>query len=217
MPTCRRLDCGLVTAPARKLVIGLLGAPGSGKSTIAGHFARLGCGVIDADVLAKEALDEPAVRDQLVAWWGERSLGEGGRVDRKAVASIVFDDAQELAKLEGVVHPRVHAKRQAIRDRFDADPAIVAIVEDVPLLLEKNLRRLVDVLVFVDAPREVRLNRVAATRGWTDEELARREKSQLSLDFKRAAADHVIDNSGGEAVSFEQVRRLLSRLLQPRA
>lgn len=200
-----------------KLVIGLLGAPGSGKSTVARQFAQLGCGVIDADVLAKEALDEPAVRDRLVEWWGSRVLTPEGRVDRKAVAAIVFDRPEELARLESVVHPRVHEKRQALRQKYNADDAIVAIVEDVPLLLEKNLDRLCDVLVYVDAPREVRLRRVRESRGWTEGDLAAREKNQLPLDFKRKSAEHVVDNGADELQTFAQVRRVLSRLLQLRA
>ena len=75
-----------------KPVLGLLGAPGSGKSTVARAFADLGCGVIDADRLAHEALQSQPVRDQLAQWWGDDVLDDAGRVDRSAVGKIVFAD-----------------------------------------------------------------------------------------------------------------------------
>src|SRR5690606_18451472 len=122
-----------------KPILGLLGAPGSGKSFVARQFEKLGCAVIDADALAKAALDEPAVRDQLVAWWGENILKPDGRVHRSALGRIVFNDRAELAKLEGLVHPIVAERRATLRAQHQADPAVRAIVEDVPLLLEKGL------------------------------------------------------------------------------
>ena len=196
----------------RKPVIGLLGAPGSGKSLVARQMAELGCGVIDADKLAREALDEPEVRAQIGEWW-PGAIGRDGRVDRKALAKIVFHDPAALRRLEDVVHPRVGERRMELRRLYQADALIHAIVEDAPLLLEKNLDRLCDVLVFVDAPREVRLERVRRTRDWSDEDLAAREKNQTPLDTKRSVSDYVIQNDDGEAATFEQVRRVLSKIL----
>ncbi len=196
-----------------KPVLGLLGAPGSGKSFVAKQFARLGCAVIDADVIAKAQLDDPAVRDQLVQWWGKSVLDASGRISRPAVAKIVFSDPQELTKLENVIHPRVAEERARLREIHQADPRVVAIVEDVPLLLEKHLEGVCDRLVFVDAPLEVRQRRVMQNRGWSAEKLAQVEKYQTPLDIKRQRADDVIDNGGGEVQLLEQVRRLLSRLI----
>ena len=205
-----------MSSSASKPVIGLLGAPGSGKSTIARQFASLGCAVIDADQLAREALDDPEVRAELVRWWGEGVLTPEGQVDRKAVAGIVFAEEGELRKLESLVHPRVNARRAALHERYQRDPAIRAIVEDCPLLLEMNLDGICDVLVFVDVPRKVRLERVKRARGWSEQELSRREKKQFPLDIKRRRADDVIHNADGEAQSLEQVRRVLSQILHKR-
>lgn len=201
-----------MTTPSRKPVIGILGAPGSGKSLVARQLAELGCGVIDADKLAREALDAPEVRAQIGEWW-PGVIDRDGRVDRKALAGIVFHDAGSLRRLEDAVHPRVHERRMELRRGFKADPLIHAIVEDVPLLLEKNLDRLCDVLVFVDAPHEVRLERVRRGRGWSDEDLTARENNQAPLDTKRSVSDYVIQNGDGEAATFEQVRRVLSKIL----
>lgn len=197
-----------------KPVIGLLGAPGSGKSFVAGLFAREGAAVIDADRLAREAMDEPAVRAELVRWWGDDVLDAAGQVDRRAVGAKVFKDAAALKRLESLVHPRVHAGRRRLRSAYEADASVRAIVEDCPLLLETGLDGECDVLVYVDAPLTVRRQRVLASRGWTEEELARREKNQWPLDRKRGRADYVIDNGAGELPAQEHVRRVLSRILQ---
>lgn len=199
-----------------KPVIGLLGAPGAGKSFVAERFRELGCAVIDADQLARDALQEPAVRDQLVQWWGATVLDERGAVDRAAVGRIVFDDAEALRRLEGLTHPRVKQARAALRQRYEHDPAVAAIVEDSPLLLEKGLDAECDVLVLVDAPREVRLARLEQERGWSAAELERREKNQYPLDKKRARADHVVSNHAGAGDVTDQVRRVLSLILQQR-
>lgn len=198
----------------RKPIIGLLGAPGSGKSFVARTFAEQGAGVIDADRLARQALEEPAVREALRQWWGDAVFDAAGRVDRQAVGARVFEDAAALRRLESVVHPRVKAGRAALRDRYAVDRSVVAIVEDSPLLLEQGLDRECDVLVFVDAPRAVREQRVGETRGWSSAELARREKNQAPLDIKRDRADYVVNNSVERQLAHEQARRVLSQILQ---
>lgn len=201
--------------PTSKPIIGLLGAPGSGKSLIARQFQQLGCAVIDADQLAREALNEPSVREQLRQWWGDQVVDEAGRVNRSAVGAIVFEDQTQLRRLEALTHPRVNARRQALRGQYQADPNVRAIVEDCPLLLEKQLTEGVDVLVYVDAPFEVRLQRVQQQRGWTAEELRRRENLQWPLDIKKNRADYVVTNHADEAESFDQVRRVLSQITPP--
>ena len=201
----------------RKPVIGLLGGIGSGKSLVAQQMAKLGCGVIDSDQLAREALDEPAVRDELVRWWGGRIIGDGGRVDRQAVAQIVFAQPGERERLEGLVHPRVHAARDVLRQKYAKDPTVRAVVEDMPLLLEKGFDRSCDVLVFVAASQATRLKRVRAGRGWDEAELARREKAQIALDIKAARADHVIENDAGADVCYAGVRRVLNQIFQSTA
>ena len=198
----------------RKPVIGLLGGVGSGKSLVAKQLASLGCGIVDADALARAAIDEPAVRHQLVQWWGQGVINPSGQVDRKAVAAKIFNNRDEKARLEGVIHPRVMLGRQDLHVRYNADPAIKAIVEDCPLLLETGLEKEVDALVFVESSRAKRIERVAQTRGWSADELDRREKNQLSLDTKRNRADHVIVNEAGEQECFDQTRDVLSQILQ---
>ncbi|MEX0885647.1 MAG: dephospho-CoA kinase [Phycisphaeraceae bacterium] len=199
-----------------KPVIGLLGAPGSGKSLVARQFASLGCAVIDADAIAHAVLDEEPVKRALRDWLGPDVVGEAGRVDRRRVGARVFGDGEALARLEGLVHPRVGARRAELRAAYAADAGVRAIVEDSPLLIEKGLDAHCDVLVYVDAPRAVRAARVGASRGWSEADLDRREKNQASLDMKRSRADYVIDNSADEAGAQAQVRRVLWQILHER-
>lgn len=199
-----------------KPVIGILGGIGSGKSTVAGLFAALGCGVVDSDRLAREALSEPEVVRAIRERFGDAVVDVGGAIDRRALAERTFGRPDELAALEGIVHPRVHAGRARLRAAYRADPAVVAIVEDTPLLLEKGLDADCDVLVFVEAPDAERLRRVRGSRGWTPGELSRRQSMQLPLDIKRRRADHVIQNDDNPEACLGQVRRILDHILHDR-
>lgn len=197
------------TRPAHKPVLGLTGAPGSGKSTVARMFADLGCAVIDADQLAHAALQSDEVRGRLVDWWGEEVLDDSGAVSRAAVGRIVFDDREQLKRLESLVHPRVHAGRAQTRARWQSDPGVRAIVEDCPLLMETGLDKQCDAVVFIDVPDAVRLARLRRSRGWDAGQVQKREQFQLPLDTKRRSADYVIDN--GEPI--EQVRQQVEQVL----
>jgi dephospho-CoA kinase len=195
----------------RRPVIGITGAIGGGKSTVAGVFRDLGCVVSDSDAEARAALDEPGIREQLVAWWGPGILDDAGQVDRAAIAAVVFRDREQRTRLESLVHPRVHARRREI---FAAAPADApALVMDVPLLYEAGLDAECDAVVFVDAPRAIRVQRVAEGRGWSDAELARREASQMPLDDKRRRADHVLVNDGDRDRLSGRVRELLHTIV----
>jgi len=175
-------------------IIGLTGTVGSGKSTVAAMLRDLGCVVSDSDVLARAALDDPEVIDALRDRWGAHPFDEEGRPRRDAIAAIVFADAQERQFLESIVHPWIERRR---REQFAAAPSSApALVIDAPLLLEAGLANACDQVWVVDAPRDIRLARVAASRGWDDAELARRERSQWPASRKRAAADVLIENGG---------------------
>jgi dephospho-CoA kinase len=188
-------------------VIGLVGGIGSGKSLVGSMLADLGCLVCHSDELARSALADPAVRDELVRWWGREVLDPSGAVDRRAVAGKVFADPAERKRLEALLHPRIESARR--RTFAAAPPGTRALVIDAPLLLEVGLDRECDAVLYIDSPREDRLRRLAETRGWDSAELERRESAQWPLDRKRAAAHHVLVNAGNQPALRSEVQKAL--------
>jgi dephospho-CoA kinase len=197
---------------ADKPVIGLMGGPGSGKSTVAKLFAEFGCAIIDADALAHQSLQSDSVKQAVRERWGDAVFDAMGEVDRPSLGHIVFADPAALRELEAILHPRVHEGRASQREQYQADTGVVAIVEDCPLLLESKLDQQCDKLVFVDATDGVRLQRVHSSRGWDAAELKLRDEKQMPLDTKRQAADYVISNEHDLAHTREQVRRVLQSI-----
>lgn len=196
-------------------VIGLVGGIGAGKSTVARAFEALGCLIIDADHDAREVMNRPEVIRELVTWWGEEILNPEGRVDRAKVAGVVFKDPAQRARLEGLVHPLVKTDRllTIARARQEGRPAVII---DAPLLFEAGSDKDCDVVVFVDAPLGERVARVAA-RGWSREELQRREAAQIPLDQKRARCGVVIQNTGSVESLQALVRAALIKVRQDTA
>lgn len=197
------------SAPPRPVVIGLVGGIGAGKSAVAGILANLGCLVIDSDKDAKAALDRPEVRDRLVRWWGSRVLDASGRVDRKVVAQIVFSDPTQRTRLEEVVHPLVKARRADLIERAAAE-CRPGVVIDAPLLFEAASDRECDIVMFVDAPLQLRQARVSS-RGWDVAELNRREQAQLPLDEKRRRSHVIVMNDSDLQVLEQRVTAAFDR------
>lgn len=200
------------------LIVGLFGGVASGKSRVGAMLAARGAKVLDADRMAHAELERPEVRDEVVALLGPEVRGPGGALDRAAIARAVFGDRARLARLEGIVHPRVMAEIGAEIERARAPEGGTrrVIVLDAPLLAEAGGMGLCDERLFVDAPREVRERR-AAERGWAPGELERREARQRGLAEKRSEATFVIDNGGDLAATEARVdefwrERIASRL-----
>lgn len=195
-------------------VIGIAGGIGAGKSSVARILGELGCIVSESDVLARAALRDPAVRNELVQWWGKEILDDDGQVDRSRVAQIVFADPAQRKRLESLTHPWIEQRRL---QHFQHSPQDApAFVIDAPLLFEAGLDRECDAVIFVDARRAVRLSRVKKERGWEDQELAKREQSQMALDEKRRRADYVVHNNGDWSELHEQVRGILNHIVERR-
>jgi dephospho-CoA kinase len=200
------------SAHAKIPVIGLIGGMGSGKSRVAQELAKRGGRIIAGDPLGHEALRDPEIAKQLVARWGRAILDATGNVDRPRVSSIVFGDPGERQALETIVHPYIERRFQEQLEQAALDPSCPFVILDAAILLEAGWQRFCTAIVFVDAARAQRLARLTRFRGWSEEELAKRERAQLHLDEKKALADFVLDNSGAESELAGQVDKLLSRL-----
>lgn len=211
------MACGNHSEPVRVPVIGLAGGVGSGKSTVARILAQQGCVVLDADALARAAMDRPDVKTTLRQWWGDQVVGLDGNVDRQAVGRRVFSDESERRRLEQLIHPFVHAERARLKADHLARGPVRAFVEDAPLLFETGMDQECDKVIFVDAPWPLRVERVRRTRGWDEAELVRREKNQWPLDIKRRRADYVVVNDTDAAQLEARIRDVLSEILPPHA
>jgi dephospho-CoA kinase len=174
------------------LRVGLSGGIGSGKSTVARALARRGAVVIDADAIAREVVEpgRPGL-GAVVERFGPGVLDGGGRLDRPALAALVFEDAAARADLNAIVHPLVAVETAR---RMAAAPPESVVVLDVPLLVE-SARSGYDVVVIVEAPEAVRLERLVE-RGMAPDDARRRMAAQAGDAERRKVADVVLDNSG---------------------
>jgi dephospho-CoA kinase len=196
-------------------IIGITGGVAGGKSAVADMFARLGAGVLDADRAGHAALRLPHVVAAARARWGDAVFDSDGRIDRAKLAQLVFAPGAtgetERKYLEQLSHPEIAAivRRQA--DQLAASDTKIAVL-DAALLFEAGWNDLCDYTVFVDAPREQRLQR-AMTRGWSEADFAAREDAQESLDTKRKRADVIIDNSHSPQRTQAQVEQVWASLV----
>ena len=187
-------------------VIGLTGGIGSGKSTVAAQFARLGAAVIDTDLIARHLVEpgQPALAE-IRSVFSDAIIDAEGRLDRAALRRRVFNDAIARAELEAILHPRI---RQAVRDALEAVDAPYALVV-VPLLVEtRAYDELLDRVLVVDCPETLQVERVMARNGLSRDEVEAIMASQATRAERLAAADDVIDN----AASPEALERAVAGL-----
>jgi dephospho-CoA kinase len=191
-------------------LVGLTGGIGAGKSTVAGLLADRGAAVVDADQLAREAV-APGTSGlaEIAALFGDEVLLADGSLDRKALAAKVFHDAGALAALNAIVHPRVAA---LFDERLRGLPPDAVVVHDIPLLVETGAQGRYDLVVVVEAPDEVRLERLAA-RGLPHDEALSRIRAQAAAETRAAVADVVIRNEESPEQLAEQVAALWQRIV----
>jgi dephospho-CoA kinase len=191
-----------------KPVIALVGGVASGKSEVAKALQRRGALVVDADTEGHAVLHDPAVIDEIVREFGEKVLDGEGKIDRRILAARVFGDAEKLATLNAITHPRIRQRTNAKIEAGLSNPGVKAVVLDISLLLESGAYEgKYSLLLFVDADEASRTKR-AEQRGWDGREVKRRQTRQLSLEEKCRRADFVIDNSGTLADLDRQVEEI---------
>ena len=171
-----------------KPVLGLIGGIGAGKSHVARAFEAHGGRVVAGDPIGHAALEQPDIRARIAEAWRNRDVvAPDGRIDRKKLAAVVFASPVERTKLEHLVYPWIGRAVRAECDAAGADPAVRFIVLDAAVMLEAGWHRECDRIVYVHAPRPLRLARVAAQRGWTEYDVILRETVQISLTDKALA------------------------------
>jgi dephospho-CoA kinase len=183
----------------------LTGGIGSGKSSASARLAARGAVVIDSDLLAREVVARGTDGlAEVVEAFGDVLTAEGD-LDRPAVGRIVFGDEVARRKLEAIIHPRVRARAAEIES---AAPGDAVVVHDIPLLVETGQGHKFDLVLVVDVPQEVQVERLTRDRGMTDEEAKARIASQATREQRLAVADLVVDNAG----SLEQLDARIEEL-----
>jgi dephospho-CoA kinase len=194
------------------LLVGLTGGIGSGKSTVARLLERHGAAVIDADQLAREAVEKGGPGfERVVDAFGPSVLTSDGDLDRAALAARIFSDPVQKATLEAIVHPEVARRFSESVDRYRTTDRVVVYV--TPLLVELGLAPAFDAVIVVTASPHLRVSRVASDRGLSPDEVRRRMAAQATDDQRAEVADVLIDNDGSLAELAPQVDRLWGDLV----
>jgi dephospho-CoA kinase len=194
-----------------KLILGLIGGIGSGKSLVAAELAKRRGHVITGDQLGHEAILQPDIKEKVIKRWGREIVDEQGNIKRRQLGSIVFAEPSQLKELEALLFPFIERRIDEEIKKAETDPAALLIVLDAAVMREAGWDRRCDKIVFVDAPREVRYQRLAQQRGLRAEEVEARERAQLPLPEKKRRADFVLDNSGPPTATARQVDELLKK------
>ncbi|MBI4763309.1 MAG: dephospho-CoA kinase [Deltaproteobacteria bacterium] len=205
-------SAGLNRNPHR-LLLGVTGSIGTGKSTVAKMLEELGAPMIDFDVLSRFVVEpgKPAYQD-IVSFFGEQVLAEDKTLDREKLREIVFRDMEKRKKLESYTHPRIGEaySEQVEQLSKEKDQVIIQVV--IPLLIETHMQAMFDHLLMVYAPEEVQLKRLME-RDHISEELALKIiRSQMSVEEKKGYCDLVVDNSGSLEETRRQVKEVWKKL-----
>jgi dephospho-CoA kinase len=193
------------------LNVGLTGGIGAGKSEVTRRFAALGAMIIDADAIAREVVapGTPGL-DAVLAEFGEQLRADDGSLDRDKLAAIVFADEAARARLNAIIHPLIGARVAELMAEIDEPDRIV--VNDVPLIVEAGIADRYDVVVVVDSPVDLQLERLTTIRGMTAQAAKARISAQASREQRLTIADHVITNDGDLENLESQIREVWEKL-----
>lgn len=196
--------------------VGLTGGIGSGKSTVARMLRQQGAVVVDADAIARELMTPGSpVLDDVAEAFGPDVLDASGALDRAGLARIVFGDDEARERLNGIVHPAVRAESQRLVDEAASAPDFAGvIVQDIPLLVETGQGGDFDAVIVVEAPEDLRVDRLVSSRGMAEEDARARIRAQATDDQRRAVATWIIDNSGEPEATAAQVETIWSDLTE---
>jgi dephospho-CoA kinase len=189
-----------------RIMVGLTGGIGSGKSTVSARLKELGAVIIDSDVLAREVVGKGTDGlAEVVAAFGPGVRTDDGSLDRPALGRIVFDNPEARARLEAIIHPRVRARTVEIAA---AAPDDAVVINDVPLLVEAGLASGYPLVIVVLADEKIRLERLVNTRDLSEADARSRIAAQATDAQRREVADIVIVNEGTREALIAQVDAL---------
>jgi dephospho-CoA kinase len=191
--------------------VGLTGSIGTGKSTVAKIFEKLGAYVIDADKVVHQLFENEDVKEEIVSTFGKSILDNQGKIDKKKLAQIIFTDKEKKKKLENILHPKVRQKIQEfIEDVYKKDKNAVVVAE-IPLLIETGMYKNYDKVLVVYAPKDLQLKRLLE-KGFSEDEAKRRINSQMDIEEKLKYADIIIENTSSLKELEEKVKDIYENL-----
>ena len=187
-------------------IIGVTGSIGAGKSQVASFFCKSGAKLVDADAIAKGILYSKGLRKSLFGIFGENVWDTAvGGISKRYIANAVFNDDSKRKALNALIHPLVEEKFAASVNVLGVGDVLVY---DVPLLFEASVYQKIDLTIVVDAPTELRYQRVYERSGWSKEEFYQREHSQFSAKEKKQLADMILVNDGDISELCQSVRQI---------
>ncbi len=189
--------------------VGLTGNMGSGKSTVARVFQISGIPVYHADHEAKKILDQPDVRDKLTEIFGKDMIDQKGQINRKKLASLVFNDQMMVNRINRIIHPLVE---KDFKEWMDQYPDKEYIIQEAAILFESGFHKLFDKVIFVSAPKEIRINRIIERDHSSRQEILKRMQHQESEKKKITRSDFVVRNDGKQLI-IPQILNIHQQLL----
>jgi dephospho-CoA kinase len=188
-------------------IIGLTGGIGSGKTTVANYFDKLGIPVYIADVEGKKITEFPQILETIKTVFGSAVFDEG-KLNRKKLSQIVFNDSKKLQQLNAIIHPEVEKNFIQWVNNHSNFPLVV---KETALLFESGSYKKCDFVITVIAPLEERINRVIKRDAVTREEVLERIENQLSDEYRIKNSDYIIDNTDSETIE-SQVKEILKKI-----
>ncbi|WP_116190518.1 dephospho-CoA kinase [Paenibacillus taihuensis] len=188
--------------------LGLTGGIACGKSTVSAMLLARGAKLVDADQVAREVVlpGEPALA-AIVSEFGQAVLNEDGTMNRAQVGKLVFNNPEQLSKLNSILHPAIRKRMWERIEAYEAEDPKQLIVADIPLLFETGQDAMYDAVMVVYVPQSVQLERLKQRNQLTEEQASQRIALQLDIEEKKRRATYVIDNRGTLAETEQQIER----------
>lgn len=191
------------------MLIGLTGGIATGKSTVSKMFAKCGAKIVDADQIARQVVEPGTLGAKKIrAKFGSQVFDSSGRLKRKKLAELIFQDEIARQELNQLLHPLIRQEMRDQTEKIQKECPDALIIWDVPLLYEGKLTNQVEKVIVVYIPEDLQIRRLMQRNQLTLEEATRRIQTQMSIETKKSLADYLIDNSG----SYEETERQVYQL-----